>query len=651
MKSSISLSDQPVILEKPAFWSHIFLWMIMLVSTSAIVWAYFARIEQTVPAVGQLEFSDGAREIQAPTTGAVVRLHVENGDRVVKNQPLLTFSPTNPSADLKSLEEVKKTLEQENQFYQGVVGGQANGQSSPELETLIKEREARIGENQALQSLLDELYNGQGGIGNYNPTLAGLVSNYRAEYLSRINTVQLQIQELQKQLNQAEDAESAARQQLLVAQSQLDYAQNQLAYSQEQLNSSREQLELAKGQLEKSKEVLGSNERILGRLDPLVEEGAIAELQKDRQQQEVLRGETEVLRQQDQIEARLGEINQRQGEINTRRGEVNARQGEISRVEAEIQNQIGEQERLKVAMSRTAEQLQNTRDAWARELYTRIEENKKAIASTDAQLGRYKLENQKRLSEINAQVEKAGQQRDTQILRAPSAGIIYELAPSTKDDSELDLNQDEICQYIVSSILQPGDPQPKRCEEAYYEAQQTEKLLQILDDDGGLEAVVYVQNTDVALVLNALRNKREKLVPYNNQEIAGEVIECTPEKDCICPESEEARQEIGLNDRDCLPVELNIDAFPAGEFGTVPGELKWISQEAIPPDELRQYFSFKAKVKLEREHFVLNKEEDIQVALQAGMAVNSKVNIGKRTVLQMLFSRLTGQFNSVTDVR
>lgn len=651
MKSSISLSDQPVILEKPAFWSHIFLWMIMLVSTSAIVWAYFARIEQTVPAVGQLEFSDGAREIQAPTTGAVVRLHVENGDRVVKNQPLLTFSPTNPSADLKSLEEVKKTLEQENQFYQGVVGGQANGQSSPELETLIKEREARIGENQALQSLLDELYNGQGGIGNYNPALAGLVSNYRAEYLSRINTVQLQIQELQKQLNQAEDGESAARQQLLVAQSQLDYAQNQLAYSQEQLNSSREQLELAKGQLEKSKEVLGSNERILGRLDPLVEEGAIAELQKDRQQQEVLRGETEVLRQQDQIEARLGEINQRQGEINTRRGEVNARQGEISRVEAEIQNQIGEQERLKVAMSRTAEQLQNTRDAWARELYTRIEENKKAIASTDAQLGRYKLENQKRLSEINAQVEKAGQQRDTQILRAPSAGIIYELAPSTKDDSELDLNQDEICQYIVSSILQPGDPQPKRCEEAYYEAQQTEKLLQILDDDGGLEAVVYVQNTDVALVLNALRNKREKLLPYNNQEIAGEVIECTPEKDCICPESEEARQEIGLNDRDCLPVELNIDAFPAGEFGTVPGELKWISQEAIPPDELRQYFSFKAKIKLEREHFVLNKEEDIQVALQAGMAVNSKVNIGKRTVLQLLFSRLTGQFNSVTDAR
>ncbi len=651
MKSSISLSDQPVLLEKPAIWSHMFLWVIMLVSTSAIVWAYFAQIEQTVPATGKLELSNGAREIQAPTTGSVVRLHVENGDRVVQGQPLLTFSPTNPSADLRSLEEVRETLERENQFYQGVITGQNNGQLIPELQDLIREREARISENQALQSLVDELYNGIFSSSSVSPALAGLVANYRAEYFSRINTVQLQSQELEKQLNQARDAEAAARQQLSVAQAQLSNSENQLAYAQEQLTSSRQQLELARGQLEKSKEVLDSNERILGRLDPLVAEGAIAELQKDRQMQEVIRGENEVLRQQDQIEARLGEINQRQGEINSRLGEINQRRGDISRIEADIQNQIGEQQRLQVSIQRTREQLQNTKDAWARELYTRIKENEKAIASTDSQLSRYRLENQKRLSEINAQLEKVQQQRDTQVLRAPSSGIVYELTPSKKGNSELDMQQDEICTYLVSAVLRPGDPQPKRCEEAYYEAQQTEKLLQILDDEDGLEAVVHVQNTDVALVLNAMRRKRQKLAPYNNQEVAGEIIECTPEKDCVCPVSEAARQELGLGDRDCIPVELNIDAFPGGEFGTIPGELKWISQEAIPPEELRPYFSFRARVQLERQYFALDSDEEIQVALQSGMAVNSKINIGRRTVFQMLFSRLTGQFNSVTDLR
>jgi HlyD family secretion protein. len=110
---SVILSEQPVILEKPAIWSHLFLWMIMLMTTSAVVWAYFASIEQAVPAVGQLELKDGARDIQAPATGAVVRVHVENGDRVKKGQPLLTFNPVASSADLTSVKKTKEALGKE----------------------------------------------------------------------------------------------------------------------------------------------------------------------------------------------------------------------------------------------------------------------------------------------------------------------------------------------------------------------------------------------------------------------------------------------------------------------------------------------------------------------------------------------------------
>ncbi|MGF1494258.1 MAG: chromosome partitioning protein ParA [Microcoleaceae cyanobacterium] len=656
--SKVSLADQPVILEKPAAWSHLFLWMIMLVTASAVTWAYFARIEQTVPASGELEYSDGAREIQAPTTGAVVRLHVENGDRVEKNQPLLTFSPTNPSADLRALEEQKATLEQENQFYNGVVDGQAQGQAPGDLEDLVKERDTRQAENEALQSLVNDLYLGQGGGSNFDPSLSGLVSNYRAEYQSRVSAAESQVRELNKQLEQAQGAEAAAREQLQVAQNQLLFSQNQLDNAERQLQFADSQQQLAQQQLSKSEEVLTSNQAILNRITPFVEEGAIAELQRDRQEQEVLRGENEVLRQQDQIAARAGEINRLQGEVNSRQGEINTRRGEIAQIQSEIQNQQVEQQRLDAAISRAEQQLKNTKDSWARELYTRIEENNKQIASIDSQLGRFKLENQKRLSDIDAQLEKVEQERDTQVLKAPSSGIVYELAPETKDDAELNADEDEVCNYVSSNVVRPGDPKPVRCNEAYYEAQQTEPLMEILDDDEGLEAVVYVQNTDVALVLNALRIKREKLVPYNGQEVDGEVIECTPEKDCVCPESEQAREEIGLVDEECINVEVNIDAFPAGEFGTVPGELKWMSQDAIPPDEIRPFYSFRGKIKLDEQAFVLDRdnrglpeEEQVAIDLQAGMAVNSKINIGKRSVLQLLFSRFTGQFNSITNVR
>lgn len=625
MKSA-SISEQPVILEKPGLLSHLFLWMIMLVSTTSVIWAYFANIEQTVPAMGQLALTSGAREIQAPTTGAVVRLHVENGDRVERNQPILTFSPTNPSADLRAVESLRAALEKENEFYESIVNNQITTNLPPELADLVRDREARIQENQTLQSLVDELYHGRGTAVSFSPNMAGLVANYRAEYQSRVAAGELRIQELEKQSIQNQDTLAAARQ-------QLRYIENQLTYSEQQLN-------LAGNQLSKSEELLSVNESILAQISPLVEQGAMSDLQRKQQEQDILRNQNEVLRQQDQIQQRQGEINQRRRDIEQQR--------------AEIERLQNEEQRIQTSIARTQQELQNTKDSWARDIYSRIQENHKQIASADSQLSRSRLENEKRISDIKSQIEKLQEQRNTQVLRAPASGIIFELEPSTKSNAALDMNQDEICSYVINSILRPGDPMPSRCDEAYFEAQQTQPLVTILDDDQGLKAEVHINNSDMALVLNALRMKRELLTPFDGKEVAGEVIECQVEKDCICPTSAAAREEIGIADEQCIGVEVNIDAFPSNEFGTVPGELIWISQNAIPPEEGRPFFSFRANIKLERQYFMLNEDipgQEIQIKLQSGMAVNTKVNIGKRTVLRMLFSRLTGKFESITDLR
>ncbi|MEG5182634.1 chromosome partitioning protein ParA [Microcoleus sp. B4-C3] len=666
MKSLI-LSEQPVILEKPAIWSHLFLWMIMLMTTSAVVWAYFASVEQAVPAVGQLELKDGARDIQAPATGAVVRLHVENGDRVEKNQPLLTFNPLAPSADLTSVQKTKEALEKENKFYEDVVSGKIQGPVPSNLESTIRDRQSLTAQNQVLQALIDELYLNRGASGNFAPAQQGLYANYKDEFLSRVATAQGQVQELEKQLKQAQDAEKAAGDQMIVAQQQLGFAQNQLNYAQQQLASSQEQVksalaqrDLAQEQLAKSQQVLKSNQNILGRLAPLVEEGAIAELQKERQEQDVFRGQSDVLKQQDQIKQREGEINSRRGEINTRlgeintrRGEINARQGDIQKISADIQRQQGEQARIQESIARAQEQLKNTKDAWARELYTKIAENEKQIASSDSQLSRFKVENLKKLSEVNAQLEKAQQNRDTQVLKAPVSGVIFDLKPSTKEKAKLDMAKDPICQSIINSVVKPGEPRPARCEEAYYEAQQTEKLLKVLDDDNGLEAVVYLENSNVALVLDALRQKRAKLEPYHGKQLDGEKIDCEIGKICVCPEKEINREKLGLTKYQCVPVEVNVEAFPAMEFGTAQGEVIEISSDAEPPTELRKYYAFKTKIKLKNQKFVLNKGKanEVEVGLQSGMAVSSNINIGKRTVLQMFINRFTGKMDTFKTIK
>ena len=664
---SVILSEQPVILEKPAIWSHAFLWMIMLMTTSALVWAYIAKIEQAVPAIGQLELKDGSRDIQAPTTGAVVRLHVEDGDRVEKNQPLLTFSPTAPGADLESVKKVKAALEKENKFYEDVVNGNIQGPLPSNLESSIKDRQSLISQNQVLQALIDELYLNRGGGGSFDQSQQGLYINYRSEYLSRVAAAQGQVEELKKQLKQAVDAEAAARDQLRIAETQLGFAQNQLTYadqqlasSQEQLRSSLEQKKLAQEQLSKAQEVYKSQKGILDRLTPLVQEGAIAELQAERQQQDVLKSQTDVLRQQDQIKqregeinTRTGEINSRRGEINTRKGEINARTGEMQKIQADIERQRGEQDRIGESIKRAEEQLQNTKDAWARELYTRIADNQKQLAGSDSQLSRLKIENQKKLSEINAQLEKAQQTRDTQLMKAPISGVIFDLKPSSKEKAELEKNKDQVCQYIINSVLKPGEPKMQRCKDAYYEAQQTEKLLKILPDENGIEAVVYLENSNVALILDALRRKREKLEKYHGKEFNGEKIDCEKGKSCVCPEKEATKKMLELKAYDCVPVEVNVEAFPAMEFGTVDGEVKSISKDAEPPTELRKYYSFKTVIKLRSQKFTLNKgkENQVEVGLQSGMAVSSNINIGKRSVLQMFVDRFTGKLDTFKNVK
>jgi HlyD family secretion protein len=664
---SIILSEQPVILEKPAIWSRLFLWMIMLMTTSAVVWAYFASIEQAVPAVGQLELKDGARDIQAPATGAVVRVHVENGDRVEKNQPLLTFNPVASSADFTSIKKTKEALEKENKFYEDVVSGKIQGPIPSNLESTIKDRQSNVAQNQVLQALIDELYLNRGASGNFDGTQQGLYVNYKSEFESRVAAAQGQVQELEKQLKQAQNAEKAAGDQMTVAQQQFGFAQNQLNYSQQQLGSSQEQVksavaqkQLADEQLAKSQQVLKSNQGILGRLTPLVEAGAIAELQKERQEQDVFRGQSEVLKQQDQIKqregeinSRKGEINTRRGEINTRRGEINAREGDIQKITAEVQRQQGEQGRIDESIKRAQEQLKNTKDAWAKELYSKIAENQKQIASSDSQLSRFKVENLKKLSEINGQLQKAQETRDTQVLKSPVSGVIFDLKPSTKEKSKLDIEKDPICQSIINSVVKPGQPRPARCEEAYYEAQQTEKLLKVLDDENGLQAVVYLENSNVALVLDALRQKRDKLEKYHGKQLDGEKIDCEIGKSCVCPEKEVNREKLGLTKYQCVPVEVNVEAFPAMEFGTAEGEVTEISSDAMAPTELRKYYAFKTTIKLKNQKFVLNKDKpgQVEVNLQSGMGVSSNINIGKRTVLQMFINRFTGKLDTFKSVK
>ncbi|HEY9837927.1 MAG TPA: HlyD family efflux transporter periplasmic adaptor subunit, partial [Vampirovibrionales bacterium] len=298
-----------------------------------------------------------------------------------------------------------------------------------------------------------------------------------------------------------------------------------------------------------------------------------------RSEDEIARREEELLRFENEIGARESEILRAENEIAAREGEILRLQNEVLSRSGEVDRLLSEQERLNVAMSRSRQEVQNTRAISQRDVLTRIAENQKRIADINGQLSRLKLENDKRISQIDGQLAKANLELQYQELKAPVDGYVFDLKPNSPG-------------YVTL-------------------AQSPEPLLKIVPNNE-LEASVYIQNQDIAMVLDALRKSQE-----DGQ--AG------------------------------VPVEISIEAFPATEYGTVRGVLTSIGSDVLPPDETRRFYAFPATITLDSEKFLL--DNGLQVNLQSGMAVQGNIKIGKRSVLQIFLSRMTNKTRSIETVK
>ncbi len=90
------------------------------------------------------------------------------------------------------------------------------------------------------------------------------------------------------------------------------------------------------------------------------------------------------------------------------------------------------------------------------------------------------------------------------------------------------------------------------------------------------------------------------------------------------------------------PVDIRIDSFPFSEYGDVKGELIWIGSDALPPDQIRPFYTFPAKVKLQKQSLEIKGKP---VQLQSGMSISANIKVRDRTVMSIF----TDLFNSTTD--
>ncbi len=459
-------SEYAVILRQSPSWSRGVVWTIIGVTTASVVWAAIAKIEQVVPAQGQLKPQAAVTEVHAPpVNGAIVQeVLVKEGEKIKKGDILVILDSEASTAELKSLQKVKASLEQENRFYRTLMNQSLDPLEveraivklnlPTEVAALARNRAALIAENRLYRV---ELGNTVPGTTLTAEQIARLQAS-RAEAESRALAARLEMEQLEKQLRQTQVELADAKQQLL--------DDRKVLAEIEQRN---------KQAIAQAEKALAIEEGILEDITPLAEEGGVAKLQVERQRQTIAE------RRQQLTEQRAnGTI-----EYDRQKQRVQDRLKEIERFSEE-------EKRLTIAISQAKARLLNTMKVTEKELRDKIADNNERIADLDSQLNKTIVENNKRIAELGGQMTRTKVTLKYQEIKAPVGGTVFDLHAA------------------------PGYVPPPN---------QTEPLLRIVPDDK-LIAEVNITNQDIGFVQVGQKvDVRIDSFPFSEfGDIKGEVI-------------------------------------------------------------------------------------------------------------------------------
>ena len=195
------------------------------------------------------------------------------------------------------------------------------------------------------------------------------------------------------------------------------------------------------------------------------------------------------------------------------------------------------------------------------------------------------------------------------------------------------------------------------------------KLQQTRADRLRQQAVLNQGSRELQSELADLRSKLIELeVNIRYQEIrspeAGLVFELKPKaRGFVAQTSEpvmkvvpfdklEARVEVPSKDIGFVsvnkPSDISIDSFPASDFGVLQGKVRRIGSDALPPDQLKQFYRFPVDIQLNSQQLKLKNGKTLP--LQVGMSITANIKLRKVTYLQLLLSDFKDKTDSLRQI-
>ncbi|WP_404783504.1 HlyD family efflux transporter periplasmic adaptor subunit [Altericista sp. CCNU0014] len=217
--TALAQFDRPVLLQQSPLWSRVIIWGLVGSTAAIVAWASFFKFEEAIPATGQLEPAGAVKEVQAPVTGVVKAILVKEGQRVKKGDVLLRLDPKGTQSELAALEQVRRSLLEENAFYRqqtadetGRIGLTPSAPVPSRMIALAQNRQALLEENQLYRS---QVRGSSRGTSLSPEQQLRLQSNLREE-TTRASAARLETEQLQKQLAQTKIQQESARKTLAV---------------------------------------------------------------------------------------------------------------------------------------------------------------------------------------------------------------------------------------------------------------------------------------------------------------------------------------------------------------------------------------------------------------------------------------------------
>jgi HlyD family secretion protein len=114
----------------------------------------------------------------------------------------------------------------------------------------------------------------------------------------------------------------------------------------------------------------------------------------------------------------------------------------------------------------------------------------------------------------------------------------------------------------------------------------------------------------------------------------------------------EARVEVASSDIGFVSVgkkaDVSIDSFPSTDFGVLQGTVRRIGSDALPPDQLKQFYRFPVDIKLDSQQLRL--KSGAKLPLQVGMSLTANIKLRKVTYLQLLLSDFKDKADSLRRI-